>query len=242
MATGPITDLLQPQQQHLLLLFLPLKSGQAETARESLGEALGGMNHKTADQGPDSRPSTGVHFFMFYTMAACTPSPIVVPTFQAAPGVPGGKARDLAVVMSIYDADFEPYIGAFFADPNTVNTLNAILTLVDEDGLVAPDDPTSAANILANGGVKKNASAFYQFLMRYNFADPTLPAIGPGGIANPRPTPPRYILGATFPGLTVGKILDLKTGYPDAGLLWPSPEGTPPPPAITYEPSVPPSA
>jgi hypothetical protein len=246
MATGPITDLLQPQQQHMLLLFLPLKSGNAETARASIGKSLESMgqpsqpNQKT-EPGPDSRPSTGVHFFMFYTMAACTPSPIVVPTFQAAPGVPGGKARDLAVVLSIYDADFEPYIGSFFANPNTVNQLNAILTLVDEEGLVAADDPSSAANILANGGVRKNASAFYQFLMRYNFADPTIPAIGPGGMANPLPAP-RYLLGATFPGLTVGKILDAKAGYPEAALLWPSPDATPAPPAITYEPSVPPSA
>lgn len=240
MATPPITDLIQAQQQHLLMLFLPLKSRHAETALASLNGMLDSTGQGTG-QGTDSRPSTGVHFFMFYPMAACTPSPIVVPTFQAAPGVPGGKARDLLVVMSIYDADFEPYIGSFLEDDNIVKGLNGILSLLDEEGLVAKDDPTSAANILANCGVKKNGPAFFKLLMRYNFADPTIPGIGPGGIANPRPIPPRYFLGATFPGLTVGKILDPKTGYPDAALLWPAPGATPPPPAITYEPSVPPS-
>jgi hypothetical protein len=240
MTTAPVTSLLQAQEQHMLMLFLPLRSAQAETALASLQDVLGVTGQGTAGLGTDSRASTGVHFFMIYTMPAGAPSPIVVPTFQVAPAAAGGKAKDLMVVLSLYDADFEPYIGAFFEDPAIVEGLNGILTMVDEEGLVAADDPTSAINILANGGVRKNAAAFFQFLMRYNFADPTIPAIGAGGIANPRPTPPRYFLGATFPGLTVGKILDLKTGYPDAGLLWPSSTATPPP-AITYEPSTPPS-
>ncbi|MEO6193324.1 MAG: hypothetical protein ABIS20_09960 [Thermoanaerobaculia bacterium] len=215
----------------MLMLFLPVRPGQAQDLHATIGQLISG-----ADPGPDSRPSTGVHFFMTYPMVAGTPSPIIVPTFQAAPGV-GGKAKDLLVVLSIYDADFEPYISAFFANPAIVAGLNMIVGMLDETGLVAADDPTSAANIIANGGVRKNPAAFYQLLMRYNFADPTIPAIGPGGIANPAPTPPRYFLGATFPGLTVGKILDLKTGYPDAGALWPE-SGAP---AITYEPSTPPT-
>jgi hypothetical protein len=215
----------------MLLLFMPLRSTEAQAAIESAGKVFG-----PAGQGGDSRPSTGVHFYMSYHMPAGAPSPIVVPTFQAAPGV-SGQAKDLLVVLSIYDADFGPYIGSFFSDPAVVASLNALLKTLDEEGLVALDDPASAANILANGGVQNNAEAFFQLLMRYNFADPTIPAIGPGGMANPPSVPSRYTLGATFPGLTIGKILDSATGYPDAGSLWPSPEGTPPPPPITYEPS-----
>jgi hypothetical protein len=230
MTTAPITSLIPAQEQHMLLLFMPLRSGTAQPAIESATRVFG-----TAGQSTDSRPSTGVHFSMSYHMPAGAPSPIVVPTFQAAPGV-SGKAKDLLVVLSIYDADFGPYIGSFFDDPAFVKGLNLLLQSLDEDGLVALDDPTSAAYILAHGGVKENAEPFYQLLMRYNFADPTIPAIGPGGMANPLPAP-RYTLGATFPGLTVGKILDATTGYPEAGSLWPSPEGTPPPPPITYEPS-----
>jgi hypothetical protein len=230
-ASAPITSLIPAHEQHMLLLFMPLRSGQAQPAIEAAGKVFG-----VAGQCPDSRPSTGVHFSMSYHMPAGAPSPIVVPTFQAAPGV-SGKAKDLLVVLSIYDADFGPYIGSFFDDPAFVKGLTLLLQSLDEDGLVALDDPTSAAYILAHGGVKENAKAFYQLLMRYNFADPTIPAVGPGGMANPPSVPSRYTLGATFPGLTVGKILDSTTGYPDAGSLWPSPEATPLPPPITYEPS-----
>jgi hypothetical protein len=230
-ASAPITSLIPAHEQHMLLLFMPLRSAEAQSAIESAGKVFG-----VAGQGGDSRPSTGVHFYMSYHMPAGAPSPIVVPTFQAAPGV-SGQAKDLLVVLSIYDADFGPYIGSFFSDPTIVDSLNALLKTLDEDGLIALDDPTSAASILAHGGVKENAEHFYQLLMRYNFADPTIPAIGPGRMANPPSAPPRYTLGATFPGLTIAKILDATTGYPDVGILWPSPEGTPPPPPITYEPS-----
>jgi hypothetical protein len=233
---SPITSLLQAEEQHMLLLFLPLKQKPPQPVLESLAKLA------VAAQGNDSRPSTGVHFFMTYHMAAGASSPIVVPTFQAAPAGPGGKPKDLLVVLSIYDRDFEPYIGSFLTNPIIVYGLTEILKALDEDGIVAPDDPTSAVSLVGSpGGLATNAQNFYRLLMRYNFADPTIPAIGPGGIANPPPTPPRYFLGATFPGLTVGKILDPKTGYPDAGVLWPSPEGTPRPPKIMYEPSDPPS-
>jgi hypothetical protein len=228
-APVPINRLDSAQEQHMLLLFMPIRSTEAQPAIEAAGKIFG-----HASPGGDSRPAKGVHFYMSYAMPAGAPSPIVVPTFQAAPGV-AGQARDLLLVLSIYDADFGPYIGAFFDDPATVASLNTLLGNLDEDGLVALDDPTSAANILANGGVQENLDPFFKLLARYNFADPTIPAVGPGGIANPRPEPPRYTLGATFPGLTVAKILDSATGYPDAGILWPSPDETPGPPAITYE-------
>lgn len=233
-ATAPITSLIPAQEQHMLMLFLPVRSAAAQPAIETLGKVFG-----PANQGGDSRPSTGVHFYMTYAMPAGAPSPIAVPTFQAAPAA-AGKAKDLIVVWSLYDADFVPYISSFFADPGTVKSLNELLETLDEDGLVAPDDPTSAAYILAHGGVMENAEAFYKLLMRYNFADPTIPAVGPGGMANSPSATPRYTLWATFPGLTIAKLLDSATGYPDAGSLWPSPEGTPPPPPITYGPSAPP--
>jgi len=236
MTTAPITSLLQAEEQHMLMLFLPVRSEGLQSAIESVGKVFG-----TAGPGTDLRPSQGVHFFMLYHMPAGASSPIIVPTFQTAPAF-AGKAKDLLLVLSIYDADFEPYIGSFLTDPAIVGKLNTLLAEMDEDGLgIAPDDPASAANILANGGVEKNAEAFFQLLMRYNFADPTVPATGPGGSTNPQPAP-RYTLGATFPGLTIAKILDPATGYPAAGSLWPSREGTPPPPAITYEPSTPPAA
>jgi hypothetical protein len=231
MATAPITSLLQAQEQHMLMLFLPIHAANAQETSTALNSLLG-----ITPPGPDLRPSTGVHFFMTCHIPAGAPSPIVVPTFQAAPGV-GGKAKDLLLVMSIYDADFEPYISAFFASPLIVAGLNQVISTLEEDGLVAADDPSSAANILANGGVRKNPAAFYQLHMRYNFADPTIPAIGQGGIENPGPTPPRYFLGATFPGLTIGRILDPTTGYPDAAALWPATGA----PKINYEPSTPPA-
>jgi len=109
---------------------------------------------------------------------------------------------------------------------------------MDESGIVPDSDPTSAKYISQNGGVVKNAHSFYQLLMRYNFADPTIPAVGPGGIANPPAKPWPYALGATFPGLSIGMFLKPAGGYPNAQQLWPAPGEAP---KIYFEPSTPPS-
>ncbi len=215
----------------MLLLFVPLhsKAPAVETSLQSI----------FAPAAPsDPRASTGVHFFMFYRMLATDKSRIVVPTFQPAPAGPGGVPKDLLVVLSIYDDDFEPYISAFLTDPIIVAGLNALLGAMDESGIVPDSDPSSAKYIQSHGGVQPNAKAFFKLLMRYNFADPTVPAVGPGGVANPPPKPWPYTLGATFPGLTVGMLLKPVVGYPDALQLWPAPGVAP---KISYEPSNPPA-
>ncbi|MDQ3815368.1 MAG: hypothetical protein M3347_15730 [Armatimonadota bacterium] len=227
---GPITHVTAPEEQHMLLLFFPLKAG---TLEQSLSAARDVFTPPVADDvadvattGPDPRIATGVHFFMVYGLpAGKQPEPTLpVPSFQTAPG------KDLLVVLSLYDADFRPYISAFTSNPPVALGLNAILTLLDETGIVDPTDPTSAAFILYHGGVAQNNTAFLKLLMRYNFADPTIP----GAVAIPGETPPpaKYFLGATFPGLTIGSILQ---NYPDAPALWPNP-----PVKITFEPSNPP--
>ncbi len=234
MPTAPITSIIKAEEQHMLLLFLPIKSG--------LPVDIGSFNdvmHGKAGAN-DSRPSTGVHYFMFSVIPAGVPSPIAVPTFTPAPAN-GGPPKSLLVVLSIYDADFEPYIGSFLSDPTIVKGLNGTLALMDETGIIDDSDPTSAAAILSSGGVAKNASNLFSLLMRYNFADPTIPAVGPAGMTNPPSTPFRYLLGANFPGLTVAKLLDPKNGYPGAAELWPAPGSVPGPQKIYYEPSTPPS-
>jgi hypothetical protein len=226
---SPVTHLTAPEQQHMLLLFLPLKS--APSAQE---EAAGTL--KALFSGVDPRRLTGVHYFMVYLLPAGFKPPGVVPTFQQAPAGPSGQPKSLAVVLSIYDADFTPYITAFTDSPAFCETLDkTILANLDESGLgLDPDDPTTADNILANGGTFKNPQAFISLLMRYNFGDPTIPAATSFGNILPTPTAfPRYFLGATFPGLTIAKILD---GYPASSDLWPLNA-----PKITYDPSLPPS-
>lgn len=204
----PITSLQATQEQYMLLLFLPIIKG--------LATSLAGQTAKLVAQDvpPDIRAATGVHYFMIHGVPSGAASTLPVPTFQA----PEGK--DLFVVMSLYDRPFGPYISAFTAIQPIADGLNAVLQAMDETGIIEPTDPTSAAFILANGGVFQNSDAFISLLMRYNFADPTIPAAtSPTNNLTPHATP-KYFLGATFPGLTVGSILQ---SYPDAGALWPNP-------------------
>jgi len=227
-AVGPILKIAKPREQHMLLLFVPLTKPKADAPAHQGVDSFQDLFTNVSQ--PDPRAFTGVHFSMFYLMKEGEPSRIAVPTFVPA------KGKNLLVALAIYDGDFEPYIGAFLTDPKTVVGLNALLAFMDESGIIEPTDPTSAQFILAHGGVQQNSVAFYQLLMRYNFADPTIPAIGPGGMQNP-PAKLPYLLGATFPGLSVGMFLKPEGGYPNAHQLWPAP-GTAT--AIYYEPSVPP--
>jgi hypothetical protein len=213
----------------MLFLFVPLYS-KAPAVEKALQSAF------SPPAPSDPRASTGVHFFMFYRMLATDKSRIVVPTFTPAPAGAHGP-KDLLVVISIYDDDFEPYISAFLTNDFIVAGLNELLKAIDESGIVPDTDKSSAKYILEHGGVKANAHSFFKLLMRYNFADPTVPAVGPGGVANPPVKPWPYQLGATFPGLTVGMFLKPLVGYPDALQLWPAPGVAP---KIEYEPSSPP--
>ncbi|HEY0140913.1 MAG TPA: hypothetical protein VGF48_08455 [Thermoanaerobaculia bacterium] len=218
-SVAPITTLQPSEQQHMLLLFLPVQKGIAAALSQNTNALL-----SAAGSGTDLRAATGVHFFMFHGVSDGGASSLPVPTFQSAAG------KDLFVVMSIYDAPFTPYISAFTSNAAIANGLNLVLQAMDETNIVPPTDPTSAAYILAHGGVFKNSANFISLLMRYNFADPAIPAAtGAGEIVNPQPNP-KYFLGATFPGLTAGAILQ---SYPSAGALWPQPAVP-----ITYVPTV----
>src|SRR3954447_3359082 len=112
---GPITSLAAPQEQHMLFLFLPLKKGAIPSMVSASSDVVGAAAPADADaaNGPDIRALTGVHFFMFYGLPAGTAPqpPLPVPSFQTAEG------KDLFVVISIYDADFAPYISAFTTQP-----------------------------------------------------------------------------------------------------------------------------
>lgn len=232
-ATAPITSLAVPAEQHMLFLFFPLKQGNLAQALDGAHSFLGAQPAPEAGPagsaagGADPRVQTGVHFFMFYGLPADTAPqpPLPVPSFQTSPG------KDLIVVISIYDADFGPYISAFTSQPPIATGLDTLLGLMDESGLVDPSDPSSAAFILAHGGVAKNNSSFLELLMRYNFGDPTIPAANVFPVNTP--ANPKYRLGASFPGLTVGSILQ---NYPRAGSLWPLPA-----PIIQFAPSTPPA-
>ena len=230
MTVLPITQLSAPEEQHLLLLFLPLRTG---TSSSAVVPSLNTLFSGKALDAPDPRYSTGVHFYMVYSLKAgeTTSAPPPFAAFQLPPPNPETYApRDLAVVLSIYDADFAPYIEAFTTDPVFAATLDAtLLANLDETGFVSPDDPTSAAWILAHGGTFNNQDAFLALLMRYNWADPTIPAATTASaIAHPNPAW-KYFLGATFPGQTTGALLD---NYPNAAQLWPNPGVT-----IDYAPS-----
>ncbi|HEX8249172.1 MAG TPA: hypothetical protein VF599_13425 [Pyrinomonadaceae bacterium] len=227
---GAVTSLSAPEEQHLLLLFLPLKHGSKPPLESdgisTLHTLFSGSPPADSTAQSDPRPATGVHFFMIYALAAGAEQnpPPPFPAFQVPPPNPDTKEpRDLAVVLSIYDADFGPYIGAFTSSPTFSALLDAtVLQSLDETGFVDPDDPTSAQGILANGGTFANPDAFVALLMRYNWADPTRPAAtSPTNIANPNPDWKPYFLGATFPGLTIGKILNTSNGYPNALELYP---------------------
>lgn len=237
MTVLPITRLSAPEEQHLLLLFLPLRSGTpSSTVLPSLRTLFSGRPPVESMDGPDPRYATGVHFYMIYALEAgeTTSAPPPFTAFQLPPPNPETNApRNLAVVLSIYDADFAPYIAAFTTDPAIAANLDAtLLHNLDETGFVSPDDPTSAAWILANGGTFNNQEAFLSLLMRYNWADPTIPAAtSASAVANPNPAW-KYFLGATFPGQTTASLLDQ---YPNAAQLWPNPSVT-----IEYAPSAPP--
>jgi hypothetical protein len=219
---GPITSLAAPSEQHLLFLFLPVKTGQTGDAEASAQQSFQAIvGSPDADPGPDTRALTGVHFSMFYALKAGTTPGLPVPSFQTAEG------KDLLIAVAIYDSNFIPYISAFTSQPRIAAGLDLLLGQLDESGIVPPTDPTSAAFILANGGVAVNNDEFIQLLMRYNFGDPAIP----GAAKQPVNTPanPKYTLGATFPGMTVGNIL---RSYPDAQTLWPWP-----PVEITFAPA-----
>jgi hypothetical protein len=216
---SPITSIPAAEEQHMLLLFLPLK----KKTNEKVTKAIETLNAEVK-AGNDLRAATGVHFFMIYHLADGKTPHLPVTSFQTMPG------KDMLVVLSIYDADFAPYIASFVTNPIIAMGLNGIVNAMDETGIMDPEDPTSAAFIGVNGGVAANPDAFNCLLMRYNFGDPTVPAAA----KIPAGSNYKYVLSATFPGLTVGKILQ---NYPDATTLWPSN-----PVDIKYEPSVPPSA
>jgi len=207
--TVPITD-----QQHLLFLFIPLKKGTVGKAMEAAQKVKEGAKLLTASDGYDPRKTTGVHYFTIFPQAAGQNTPgIPVPGFQSCPD------KDVLVVMSIYDGQFDAYINAFFALQPVVDGLNLLLTLMDETDIegVDPNGPTSANTIIKMKGVKKNPLAFYCLLMRYNFGDPVYSAGDKGG---------KYVFGTNFPGLSVAKIID---NYPDADKLWPLTGG------VTYD-------
>ncbi|RYU91693.1 hypothetical protein EWM62_07075 [Mucilaginibacter terrigena] len=197
-----ITSLSAPEQQHMLFLFLPMKSG-AHKVVQSLNET----RLKLAET-PDNRRDTGVHFSMFYYLpAGQTPPGLKVKSFQTEEG------KGLFVVQALYDADFKPYIDSFLDNDFIAGFLNLVLEYMDESGIVDDSDPTSANYILKNGKVQGNPKEFYCLLMRYNFGDPTLPAAAKTTKIG------KYLLTYTFPGLTVSNILD---NYPDAETLWPT--------------------
>lgn len=139
--------------------------------------------------------------------------------------------------MSIYDADFGPYIGAFTKDEDFARGLDKnLLANLDETGFVDPSDTSSATSILSREGTHANPSDFLKLLMRYNWADPTIPAATSiGKIKTPKPTW-KYFLGATFPGLTIRRLLKTSGGYPNAAQLWPFRGGV-----IDFDPSAPPT-
>lgn len=213
-AVNPLTFISAPEQQHMLFLFLPIKKGTWEKALAGVHE-LQQQALQVSDPDPDLRASTGVHFFLFYALPANTRPPINVTSFQTE------QNKDLLVIQAIYDADFAPYIGSFVQQPKIAAGLDLIVKLLDESNIpgIDPDGPNSANFIIGNGGVAENPDAFNCLLMKYNFANPVVPGVAyvdPKAIKNP-------IFGATFPGLTVGKILQY---YPNANQLWPYPPAT----------------
>lgn len=195
----------------MLFLFLPITKGTWKTALAGVHE-LQKQALQVSDPGPDLRASTGVHFFLFYALPANTRPALNVTSFQTE------QDKDLLVVQAIYDADFAPYIGSFVQQPTIAAGLDLIVELLDESNIpgIDPNGPNSANFIKDKGGVASNPDAFNCLLMNYNFANPVVPGaayIDPKAIKNP-------IFGATFPGLTVGKILQY---YPNANQLWPFP-------------------
>jgi hypothetical protein len=195
----PISYVSSAEQQHMLFLFFPVKKGTFGKALETMQDLHQNVL-KLSDPGPgDIRAATGVHFFLFYALPANQKPPLKVTSFQTE------KDKDLLVVISIYDADFAPYIKSFVQQPVIAAGLNGILSIMDESNIPGIDanGPNSAHTIMKLGGVQAAPDQFNCLLMNYNFADPT----APGMAYNAPGTAPNPIFGATFPGLTVGKIL-----------------------------------
>ncbi|SNR24575.1 hypothetical protein [Flavobacterium sp. ov086] len=208
--TVPITE-----QQHLLFLFIPVTKGMLGKAMIAAEQVKKAANSVPPPVG-DLRKTTGVHYFTIYGQEDGKPTPgIPVPGFQSFPG------KDVLVVMSIYDGQFDTYISAFFKIKEVVDGLTLLLGIMDETGIpgVDPNGLTSAKHILIKG-IEKNASAFYCLLMRYNFGDPILSA------GDNKDKKNKYVFGTNFPGLTVAKIID---NYPNAATIWP-----PVPDEVTY--------
>jgi hypothetical protein len=206
-------------QQHMLMLFLPLKKGSLQRALHA-AQALVGISPGTPAK--DNRVAQGVHYAMFFGLEADQkpPGPLPVPSFQTAAG------KDLLIAQAFYDGDFASYIGAFTNDTAIAPRLDALLYALDETDIVPDSDPTSAAAIITAGGVTVASAAFNCLLLRYDFGDPVLPATS----GAPTGMKAIYGLNATFPGLTVGKIL-AANGYPNAPALWPFP----PPAKIEFQ-------
>src|SRR4051812_43135468 len=102
-----VTAVAAADQQHLLLLFIPLKKGKLAEATAAAQE----LQQQHAATPPDIRAATGVHYFMICPIADGAKSTIPVTSFQTMPG------KDMLLVMSLYDADFAPYISAFVTVP-----------------------------------------------------------------------------------------------------------------------------
>lgn len=217
--SNAITYVGTPDQQHMLFLFFPIKKGLFHKALEGAHLLHHAVKTAANDPGPDMRAQTGVHFFMFYAVAAGAKSKLPVTTFQPMPD------KDLLVVQAIYDGEFTDYIGSFVQQEAIEKGLNLIVSVMDESNIPGIDanGPNSANFILAHKGVKSNPDAFNCLLMNYNFADPTLA----GKAYTPVTKLTNPLFGATFPGLSVSNIL---TNYSVNGVtgvdLWPFPPET----------------
>lgn len=203
-ATSSASSIPPEKRQHMLFLFLPVKKGSLPKLNPpDTGDSIP----------PDVRATTGVHFAMFHYVPEGAPSILPVPTFQAPPG------RDLLIALSLYDAEFVPYISAFTSIPSIAQGLDLLLSNMDETGIIADDDPSSAVSILARGGVAQNNEQTIQLLQRYNFGDPDIAGVAGDSLILPSGQQ-RYSFHATFPGMTVGDVLN---NYPNASKLWPWP-------------------
>jgi hypothetical protein len=129
MATERIKSLTAAEEQHMLLLFLPLK----KKTEEKVNHLIASLNAEINDNF-DPRPATGVHFFMIYHLKDGQTPKLPVTSFQTMPG------KDMLVVLSIYDADFTPYIASFVTNPIIAGLLNGIVKSMDETGIFDPTE------------------------------------------------------------------------------------------------------
>lgn len=203
-ATSSVASIPPDKRQHMLFLFLPVKKGSLpKLSAPDTGNSIP----------PDVRATTGVHFAMFHYVAEGAKPVLPVPTFQAPPG------KDLLIALALYDAEFVPYISAFTSVPSIAQQLDLLFSLMDETGIVADDEPSSASAILARGGAGQNNEETIALLRRYNFGDPDIAGVAGDALILPAGGQ-RYSFHATFPGMTVGDVLN---NYRDAGKLWPWP-------------------